>query len=285
MALSGSVSVAGTPNVALVFNWAAVQDKAAKKSTVNWQTQLVSNNIGHIEATPGSAYDVTVDGQEFNGTTDISIETNSTKTLAEGTVVLEHNEDGTKSFDFTFSQDFHITVGDGYVGVVSGSGTGELDAIAEDSGDTGDTTDPTDPGNPDDPEETANNFDLRSWLTGYILGISGKPYPLGGRQWETLFDGEVTTTESGAYPGLYSASLGVRNTNLAKHTYRVTIDNVAYTETSYGSLSVGNMYLLYPENYEDTGQDFVLNGITIYFYTRTPGTYTLKLERLVETDG
>lgn len=148
MALSGSVTVAATNWDDLVFSWTAVQDKATKSSTVSWKMELVAKDFGQIIATPGSPWTVTIDGQEFSGTTDIAIGNNETKTLAEGEAVLQHESDGTRSFEFSFSQTFYITFGDQSIGVITGEGTGELDRIG---------------------------FDIVSWLWGYLLALCGRP--------------------------------------------------------------------------------------------------------------
>ena len=139
MALNGSVSVEATPKGQdlLVFSWSAVQDATANTSTVSWIMQLVASTAGEINGVPVErAWSVTVDGQEFTGTANVNISNNETKTLATGQIVLQHNEDGTRSFAFAFSQDLSITWGASsgnpqFIGTVSGSGTGELDAIAE----------------------------------------------------------------------------------------------------------------------------------------------------------
>lgn len=145
MALSGSVTVPATTWDDLVFSWTAVQDKATKSSTVSWKMELVAGDYGRIDASAGSPWVVTIDGQEFTGTSDLAIENNETKTLAEGEVVLSHEADGTKSFEFTFSQEFYITFAGEEIDVVSGEGTGELDRIA--------------------------GFDILAWLHGYLLAL------------------------------------------------------------------------------------------------------------------
>lgn len=129
MALFGSSRVAATSQNELVFSWAAVQSVADNASTVSWSLQLTAGDYGRISATPGSRWAVTLDGHEFSGTTSIAIGNNETKTLASGNLLLEHDENGEKSFDFSFSQDFYIQFGGVSVRVVSGSGSGTLDPI------------------------------------------------------------------------------------------------------------------------------------------------------------
>lgn len=160
MALNGSVSVEATPNAQdlLVFSWSAVQDAAANASTVSWMMQLVASTAGAINGVPVERdWTVTVDGQEFAGTADVNISNNETKTLAAGEIVLEHAEDGTRSFDFAFSQALYITwSGTTEIGVVSGSGTGELDAITE-------------------PEPEPEKFDIQGFMIGLAMALCGRP--------------------------------------------------------------------------------------------------------------
>ncbi|WP_226164213.1 DUF859 family phage minor structural protein, partial [Hymenobacter terricola] len=54
---------------------------------------------------------------------------NSTKTLASGTTTIAHNADGSKTFNYSFSQQFDITF-NGWIGTISGSGSGTLNTIA-----------------------------------------------------------------------------------------------------------------------------------------------------------
>lgn len=159
MALNGSVSVEATPKGQdlLVFSWSAVQDAAANTSTVNWMMQLVASTAGAINGVPVERdWTVTVDGQEFTGTANVNISNNETKTLATGEIVLEHAEDGTRSFAFAFSQDFSINwvASSQFIGTISGSGTGELDAIAE-------------------PEP--KKFDIKGFAMRYISSLCGRP--------------------------------------------------------------------------------------------------------------
>lgn len=136
---------------------------------------------------------------------------------------------------------------------------------------------------------------LMSWLTGYILGISGKPYPFRKAQkWETVFDEEVTTsvhigTPGSAFAAFFNAFIITEGT-----TFRLTVDGVPFVGVATpvpGKVytCVGNVYLIGGNNYEDIGYDFCLcdwdyseSTPPVRFYTRTPGTYKLKVERLVE---
>lgn len=133
MALSGSTVVRATTQNNLIFSWAAVQSAADNSSTVSWQLLLEAKQYGQIIATPGSPWEVTVDGQTFSGTTSLAIGNSETKVLASGSVTLEHAADGSRSFSFSFSQEFWIDFDGEYISVVSGSGSAVLDTIARTS--------------------------------------------------------------------------------------------------------------------------------------------------------
>lgn len=177
MALSGRTSVNISDNTQLVFSWTAVQDTVAWQSVVSWLLQLVTNSVGDIEATSESPNTVVIDGQTFEDAANIGIGTNETKTLESGQVVLEHNADGTRSFEYSFSQVCNITMGESYVGTVSGGGTGELDRLTADSGDPGDTGDPDDTEDPEEPDESTIQQRKRTFAGFYLLGRCGEPYP------------------------------------------------------------------------------------------------------------
>lgn len=133
MAWMGSVVVRVTDYNDLIFEWTARQDAVAGVSHVDWKLLLRAGEYGRIDATPGSGWAVTVDGQAFSGDTSIHIANNTTKELASGTVALQHDENGEKSFDFAFSQEMYITFGGQYIQIVSGSGSAVLDALDVDA--------------------------------------------------------------------------------------------------------------------------------------------------------
>lgn len=129
MATSGSKSVKVTDWDTLKFSWSEKsQDITNNKTTINWTLQLVATEYGYISSSASKTWNVTVNGTKYSGTTTVGISNNSTKTLASGTTTITHNSDGTKSFDYSFSQEFDITF-NGWVGTISGSGSGTLDTI------------------------------------------------------------------------------------------------------------------------------------------------------------
>ena len=131
MATNGSTSIAVTAYDTLKFSWVQVSQSTANNSTViNWSLQLVSGSAGKIiSSVTNKAWSVTVNGATTKGTGSVAIENNTTKTLASGQATIAHNSDGSKSFSYSFSQEFGITFAGASVGTKSGSGTGTLNTI------------------------------------------------------------------------------------------------------------------------------------------------------------
>lgn len=130
MATSGSLSAVVTKWDTLKFSWnLSSQSVANNTSTVTWQMDLITGGSGRINSTRSKNWSVTIAGTTYSGTNKIGIGNNETKTLASGTTVISHDTDGSKSFSYTFTQQFDITFSDEKIGNVSGSGIGELPTI------------------------------------------------------------------------------------------------------------------------------------------------------------
>lgn len=130
MASNGSTSVQVTAYDTLKFNWVQVSQSTANNSTViNWNLQLISGSAGKIISTASKAWSVKVNDIPYSSTNSVAIENNTTKILASGQTTIVHNSDGTKSFSYSFSQEFGITFAGASVGTKSGSGTGVLNTI------------------------------------------------------------------------------------------------------------------------------------------------------------
>lgn len=125
-----SVDVTVTNQIKLRFNWSqASQNISNNNSVVSWNLQLISTT-GTISSSANKSWSVTVNGSKYSGTNTIGINPNTTKTLASGSTTIAHNSDGTKSFSFSFSQQFDINYsGVGHIGTKSGSGSGTLTTI------------------------------------------------------------------------------------------------------------------------------------------------------------
>lgn len=130
MATSGSVSVAVTSYDTLKFSWSlSSQSIDNNTSTVAWKMELIAGSSGRISSTVSKNWSVTVNGTKYSGTNKIGISSNSTKTLASGSTVIAHNSDGSKTFNFSFSQEIEITFSGSWIGTKSGSGSGVLTTI------------------------------------------------------------------------------------------------------------------------------------------------------------
>lgn len=130
MATSGSASKTVTSWDTLKFSWSRTSYSVPNNtSTISWKLELISTTYGAIYSAPSKTWTVTVNGTKHTGTASASIGNNATKTLASGTDTITHNNDGTKTFAFSFSHNFSITFSNKWIGEVSGSGTGTLDTI------------------------------------------------------------------------------------------------------------------------------------------------------------
>lgn len=130
MATNGSKSVTVTSWDTLKFSWAQVSQSIPNNTTtISWTLQLIAGSSGKISSTASKDWSVTVNGTKYSGTNTVGISNNATKTLASGKTTISHNADGTKSFSYSFSQEFDITFSGASIGTKSGSGTGTLNTI------------------------------------------------------------------------------------------------------------------------------------------------------------
>ena len=138
MATSGSSSVSATAHTTLRFSWSqASQSVSSNSTTINWVLEEIQGG-GYISSSASKSWSVSVNGNNYSGSNTVGISSNTTRTLASGSTTIPHNADGTKSFSYSFSQQFDITYDGVWVGTKSGSGSGTLNSIARAS--TGSST-------------------------------------------------------------------------------------------------------------------------------------------------
>lgn len=125
-----NVDVWVSNQITLRFNWSqSSQSIANNNSVVSWSLQLIASG-GSISSSASKSWSVTVNGSNYSGTNTVGVSNGQTKTLASGSTTIAHNADGTKSFSFSFSQQFDINYsGVGWIGTKSGSGNGTLTTI------------------------------------------------------------------------------------------------------------------------------------------------------------
>lgn len=130
MAISGTKTIAVTSDNDLVFSWERISfSEQTNTSNIKWTLTLVSKAHGQIISSSPKRYSITVDGQTWTDYSYIGIDNNTSKTLASDSKVINHNADGTKTFNWSISQDFNITFGDSLIGTITGSGTDTLEAL------------------------------------------------------------------------------------------------------------------------------------------------------------
>lgn len=135
MASNGSTTVnatyttSGKVGDALLFSW-WVNSQSIPNNTTNigWKLELVAYGAGYIASSATKSWSITVNGTSYSGTNTVGISSNSTKLLASGSTTIGHNNDGSKTFSYSFSQQFNITFNSS-VGTVQGNGSGTLPVI------------------------------------------------------------------------------------------------------------------------------------------------------------
>lgn len=130
MATSGSKTVEIFSWIDLKFSWwEESQSVANNTTTIGWKLEAITG--GGAVYGSNRTWTVTIDGIKYTGTVDVSLDKSSTQTLAEGTATVHHNDDGTKTFAYTFSQQFELTLNSGkYMSTYYGNGSDTLDSIA-----------------------------------------------------------------------------------------------------------------------------------------------------------
>ena len=125
-----NVDVWVSNHITLRFGWwEDSQSVANNSSVVGWHLQLIASG-GSISSSSSKSWSVTVNGKNYSGTDTVGISSGQTRTLASGSTTIAHNADGTKTFSFSFSQQFNINYsGVGWIGTKSGSGNGTLTTI------------------------------------------------------------------------------------------------------------------------------------------------------------
>lgn len=135
MSTSGHVDVVATRATngeaanTIRFAWSQISQSIPNNNTViGWNIQLIAHRYGAISSSASKGWNVSVNGNNYSGTTTIGIGANTYRVLASGNTTIPHNGDGTKAFGFSFSQYFGISF-NGSVGTVSGNGSANLETI------------------------------------------------------------------------------------------------------------------------------------------------------------
>lgn len=134
MATSGSKSVAVTSYDTLKFSWLQQSQSIPNNATtITWKLELTAKTNGKIVSSTQKTWTVTVNGTKYSGKTSVAIDDGETITLASGTTTIPHGADGTKTFSYSFIQQFEMDFGGSYIGSITGSSTGTLETIAQKS--------------------------------------------------------------------------------------------------------------------------------------------------------
>lgn len=130
MATSGNTSVNIYDWCSLKFSWwENSQSVANNTTTIGWKLEFITDNGAlYVYSKP---WEVTIDGKTTTGTSHILVDKNSSTTIASGTSTIAHNDNGSKTFPYSFKVTFNVTLNNGkYMSSYSGAGSGTLDTIA-----------------------------------------------------------------------------------------------------------------------------------------------------------
>lgn len=127
--VNATYTTSGAVGDYILFSWSSTGSSITGNYTdISWSLVLYSLAYGKISSSASKSWSVNVNGSTYSGTNTIGIGNNTSKTLASGSTRIYHNTDGSKSFNYSFSQTFNITF-NSWVGTVSDSGSGTLDMI------------------------------------------------------------------------------------------------------------------------------------------------------------
>ena len=105
MATSGYKDITVTKNHYIRFSWTLKSQSVANNtSTVSWNMKLVADEYGYMVSSTAKNWSVTVNGTKYSGTVNITHNPGDTLTLASDTTTITHSADGTKTFNYSFSQ-------------------------------------------------------------------------------------------------------------------------------------------------------------------------------------
>ena len=128
MASSGSKSVSVATGLTLKFNWSqSSQSVANNTTTISWNMQVILSSGYSISSSASKSWSVTVNGKSYSGSN--TLPSSGTKTMASGSTTITHNSDGTKTFAYSFSQEFAITFNGSSIKTISDSGSNSLNTI------------------------------------------------------------------------------------------------------------------------------------------------------------
>ena len=133
MATSGEIKNSGKGslnNYTVVLNWSIISSNIATNSSViKWTlTMYDSSLIGDlVVANTARKLTITIDGVKTETTADLNLFLKTSKELASGESTIEHNADGTKTFDFGYSLEWDFI--DDRTPYLEANGVGTLNSI------------------------------------------------------------------------------------------------------------------------------------------------------------
>lgn len=131
MAMSGNFETAFKTGYRVGIDWSAGSQSASTNSSIVYATLYLRSTSSSYTISSSAAKNVsiTIDGQTFSGTANVSLKANEKKTIFTAQKTVYHDSNGNKSLGISGSAAIKITFGSGYVDTVSTSSTVTLDKI------------------------------------------------------------------------------------------------------------------------------------------------------------
>ena len=114
------------------FRWIITnQSLVNNTSTISWELRITAEGGASYDSAELEPYKVTVNGAVYEGTANLKTSTNRSHKIVSGEEVVQHNPDGTGSFDFSFSVELNGWIMAERNPIRRGSGVGILDSIPQ----------------------------------------------------------------------------------------------------------------------------------------------------------
>lgn len=131
MATSGTISGNATSGLSLSFEWSRTAISTPNnQSTIRWSLKF--NSTSSLNFSADKPYTLSVNGKTYSGTFTDNIDwgsgSNST-VITTGTTVIDHDSDGTKTFDVSATFNIGVTMSGTFISTIGLSGKGTLDPI------------------------------------------------------------------------------------------------------------------------------------------------------------
>lgn len=134
MALSGTIYSNVGSRHRIQLEWTATQNASANTSTVTARLYWIAlDQYGAIYSSSSDPASITVNGSTSSTSATGALSGNQKKLIHTKVTTIDHNSDGTKTFNLSASFTVNVTFSGNWIGTVSTSGSGTLNTIPRES--------------------------------------------------------------------------------------------------------------------------------------------------------